>query len=136
MIKFLISLVIVIALAVGAWNLYQYWGNYSDEKAHAEKQAEVAATVDPHALAGLPPKLEDSLAKAQARGAAGYRDWLKFYRKDTQDPRLAWIELDYALALAPTSAAEAKKIFADVKERIAPTSRVYPRIKQLEKAFE
>ena len=136
MIKLLISVVVVIALAVGAWNLYQYWGNYSDEKAQAQKQAEAATAIDPHTLAGLPPKLEDSLTKATARGVAGYRDWLKAYRKNTEDPRLAWIELDYALLLAQTSPAEAKKVFAEVKTRLSPTSPVYPRVKQLERTFE
>lgn len=136
MIKLLISTVVVIALAVGAWNLYQYWGNYSDEKAQAQKQAEAATTIDPHTLAGLPEKLEGPLAIAQKRGAAGLRDWLKYYRKDIQDPRLAWIELDCCVLLTQTSPAEAKQLFASVKERLSPASPVYPRLQQLERTFE
>ena len=136
----LIVIAIVIIVAIGGWNLYEYWIRVSEDQAKTEQQSQASATLDPHSLPGMPEKgrdkLEDSLAKAQARGAAGYRDWLNVYRKSVQDPRLAWIELDYAVLLAQSNPAEAKKVFAAVQDRIPPTSPVYPRVKQLAKTFE
>jgi hypothetical protein len=53
-----------------------------------------------------------------------------------QDPRKAWIELDYCVVLARENPKEARRIFDQVKQRIRPDSPVYPRIKQLEPTFE
>ena len=80
--------------------------------------------------------LENTLAKAQQSGAAGLREWLNQYRRYVADPRLAWIELDYCVLVARENPTEARRIFAEVKARVAPTSPVYPRIKQLEKTYE
>jgi hypothetical protein len=135
----LIAIAIIIIVAVGGWNLYQYWGNYSDDQSQAREQAAAAAAAanfDPHSLPGLPQKLEGQLEIARKRGATGLRDWLNYYRKDIQDPRLAWIELDCCVLLVQNNPVEAKQLFASVKERISPASPVYPRVKQLEKAFE
>ena len=30
--KFLITLVIVVGLSLGAWQLYQYWGNFKEKE--------------------------------------------------------------------------------------------------------
>jgi hypothetical protein len=139
MIKTLTIVIIVILLGIGGWNLYEYWMKVSDESRLTQQQADqakLAVNFDPRSLPGLPEKLEGPLAIAQKRGAAGLSDWLKFYRKNIQDPRLAWIELDYCVVAATSDPVEAKRVFADVKERIAPTSPVYPRIQQLQKTFE
>ena len=136
MMKFLISLVIGTGLAVGAWNLWKYWGSFSGEKTPAQQQAEAVAAIDPSTLPGLPEKLAGPLAIAERRGGPGLRDWLKHYRKELEDPRLAWLELDCCLLLAKTSPAEAKELYASVKQRLAPNSPVYPRLKQLERMFE
>jgi hypothetical protein len=53
-----------------------------------------------------------------------------------QDPRKAWIELDYCIAVAREDPAEAKRAFASVKNRTPQSSPVWPRIKQLEKTYE
>ena len=139
MIKTLTIVIIVILLGIGGWNLYEYWTKVSDESRLTQQQADqakLAVNFDPRSLPGLPEKLEGPLAIAQQHGANSLRDWLKFYRKNIQDPRLAWIELDYCVVAATSDPVEAKRVFADVKERIPPTSPVYPRIKQLEKTFE
>ena len=52
------------------------------------------------------------------------------------DPRLAWIELDYVVEVAPSDPAAARKVFAQVKARLTPTSPVYSRMQQLEKPYE
>jgi hypothetical protein len=64
------------------------------------------------------------------------KNWLKTYGQSVEDPRKAWIELDYCVAIARQDPAEAKRVFAQVKERISPSSLVWPRMKQLEKAYE
>ncbi len=58
------------------------------------------------------------------------------YRKVAKDPRLAWIELDYVQLVAPKNPGEAKRVFADVKQRTPPESPVYKRVKELEKTYE
>ena len=132
----LITIAIIIIVAFGGWNLYQYWQTYDDEQAQARKQSDVIATLDPRSLPGLPDKLESPLAIAQKRGGTGLRDWLNYYRKDIKDPRLAWIELDCCVLLAKENPVEAKKLFGSVKEHLSPASPIYPRLKQLEKTFE
>ena len=47
------------------------------------------------------------------------RNWLKTYGQSVEDPRKAWIELDYCVAVAREDPAEARRVFAAVKERIA-----------------
>ncbi len=46
-------------------------------------------------LPGLPPHLEASLAQAQQGGQEELGKWLRQWGRQVQDPRLAWIELDY-----------------------------------------
>jgi len=53
-----------------------------------------------------------------------------------EDPRKAWIELDFCVAVAREDPAEARRVFAAVKERIGPASPVWPRMKELEKTYE
>ena len=84
----------------------------------------------------MPQQLQASLQAAQKQGASALRGWLKSYAKIVQDPRKAWIELDYCVLIAREDPAEAKRIFAGVKERTPATSPVFPRIKQLEKTYE
>jgi len=53
-----------------------------------------------------------------------------------QDPRKAWIELDYCVMVAREDPAEAKRVFRDVKARTAASSPVWPRIQKLQKTYE
>jgi len=87
-------------------------------------------------LPGLPYKLEASLQAARKQGAPGLRNWLKTYAQSVEDPRKAWIELDYCVAVAREDPAEAKRVFAAVKDRLPPSSPVWPRMKQLERTYE
>jgi len=61
---------------------------------------------------------------------------LKSVGARVDDPRKAWIELDYVVGIAKDDPQKRKRIFADVKGRTPTTSPVYARIKTLEKTYE
>jgi hypothetical protein len=132
--KFLIGLIIVVGLSLGAWHLYEYWGQFK------EKEPEAAAPAQPDVsgdqLPGLPPKLQPVLELAQRRGAPGLQEFLATYSKQIDDPRRAWIELDYVVLLAQSSPGSARQEFAKIKSRVQPGSPVYNRVQQLEKTYE
>jgi hypothetical protein len=125
----------IILVLFGGWKLFLYWEQVkNDEETNQKKDA--AAMVIGDQLPGLPYKLEPSLQEARKKGAVGLRNWLKAYGQSVEDPRKAWIELDYCVAVARTDTAEAKRVFAAVKERTPAASPVWPRMKQLEKTYE
>ena len=135
----LIAALIIVAVLYGGWELFFYWEIVKNEQETEKKQA-AAAEVMGDQLPGFPPQgasqLETSLRAAQAQGVAGLRNWLKLYGPSIQDPRKAWIELDYCRMISREDVTEAKRIFAEVKARTPSTSPVWPRIKQLEKTYE
>ena len=134
MTKVIAAFIIIVVLYIG-WELFLYWDKVSHEEETKQKQ-DAAAMVVGDQLPGLSYKLEASLQAARKQGAAGLRNWLKTYSQSVEDPRKAWIELDYCVAVARQDPAEAKRVFAQVKERMPPSSSVWPRMKQLEKAYE
>jgi len=131
----LIAAVIIIAVLYGGWELFLYWEKVKNEEATQQKQA-AAAMVMGDQLPGLPSQLESSLQAARKLGAAGLRNWLKANAQSVEDPRRAWIELDFCVAVAREDPAEARRVFAKVKERLGPASPVWPRMKELEKTYE
>ena len=131
----LIAAVIIIAALYGAWELFLYWEKVKNEEETRQKQ-DAAAMVMGDQLPGLPSQLEGSLQAARKQGTAGLRNWLKFNGQSVEDPRKAWIELDFCVAVAREDPAEARRVFAGVKERIGPASPVWPRMKQLEPTYE
>jgi hypothetical protein len=94
----------------------------------------------PEQLQGMPgqnpTQLEATLRAAQSQGAEALKNWLKTYGRAVQDPRKAWIELDYCTMISREDPNEAKRIFAEVKNRTPPSSPVWPRIQKLEKTYE
>ena len=84
----------------------------------------------------MPGELEASLNLAQSRGAGGLHDWLGAYGSRLQDPRLAWIQLDYVVLVARSDPAEARLVFNAVRQRVKPESPVYDRVKQLEPTYQ
>ena len=134
MTKLIAALIIVAALYCG-WALFSYWEKVKNGEEAQQKQ-DAAAIVTGDRLPGLPYHLESSLQTAQKRGAAGLRNWLKAYGQSLEDPRKAWIELDFCVAVAREDPAEARRVFAAVKERLGPASPVWPRMKTLEKTYE
>ena len=134
--EILIAAVIFFGLCLGAWQIYQFLGNFRETPAVGLAARPSREGPDGDQLPGLPAKLEPALEAARQRGAAGLRDFLAAHGKEVADPRLAWIELDYVLLVAQSDPAEARKVFAQVKERLTPNSPVYCRMKQLEKTYE
>ena len=133
MTKVIGALIIIGVLWVG-WEIFLYWDKVSHDK--EEQKQNAAAMVSGDQLPGLSYKLEDSLRAARNQGATGLRNWLKTYGQQVEDPRKAWIELDFCVAVARQDPAEARRVFAQVKERTPPSSPVSSRIKQLERAYE
>src|ERR1041385_1492390 len=121
MTKVLISILIIAALAFGGWKIFEYWEKVQNDK-EAAKQEAAASVVNPDSLPGLPQGWDVSLKAAQAQGAAALGNWLKAYGRGVQDPRKAWIELDYCVMITRDNPQEARRIFADVKGRTPPTS--------------
>ena len=135
MITKLIAIVVTVAVLYGGWNLFLYWEKVRDEKESIRKDA-AAAAVTGETLSGLPYGLDQSLRAAETQGAAGLKEWLKAYGNLVKDPRKAWIELDYCVKVTRDDPAEARRVFASVKERTGPTSPVWTRIKQLAPTYE
>jgi hypothetical protein len=131
----LIAAFIIIVVLYGGWHLFLYWEKVRDEDKIKQKQ-EAAATVAEDQLPGLPDKLAPSLQAAKNQGAPGLKNWLKNYGRMVQDPRKAWIELDYCVLMSHDDLPEARRVFAEVKARTPPSSPVWPRVKQLEKTYE
>ena len=130
-----IAALIIIVVLWGGWELFLYWDKVKNEDETKQKQ-EAAAMVIGDTLPGLAYQLEASLQTARKQGAAGLTNWLKAHSQSVEDPRKAVIELDYCVALFRENTTEARRVFAAVKERTAPTSPIWPRIKKLEKTFE
>src|SRR5512142_1525665 len=93
-----IAALIILLVLWGGWELFFYWERVKNEQ-ETQKKQEAAALVVGENLPGMPylntQALEQSLRKAQSEGAGAMRTWLKNYGNLVQDPRKAWIELDY-----------------------------------------
>lgn len=135
MTKTLIIIVVVVAVALGGWQLFEYWEKVQDQK-DTDAKAAAAAAVTPESLSGLPYQLNDSLHAAQQQGVDALGNWLKLYGNAVQDPRKAWIQLDYVLLLTRQNPQEAKRVFNEVKDRTLPNSPVWPRIHDMEKSYQ
>ena len=133
--KALIAIAIIVGAAFGGYQIYSYWVN-TQAKEKEQKRAVEAQYVSGADLPGLPATLEGALQASQQKGAEGLRTFLRQYGQTISDPRKASIELDYVVLVAREDPAEAKKVFARVKQRTTATSPVYSRMKQLEKTFE
>jgi hypothetical protein len=131
----LIAAFIIIVVLYGGWELFLYWDRIKNEEDTARKQA-ASAVVVPENLPGLPDKLQASLQTAREQGPAAFGAWLKTYGNMVQDPRKAWIELDYCIAIAREDPSEAKRVFGRVKDRTLASSPVWPRIQQLDKTYQ
>jgi hypothetical protein len=135
MTKGLIAAAVIAVVALIGWQLFEYWEKVQDEKLAEEKQA-AASVVNPNALPGLPNGWDTSLTAAQQGGASALGNWLKIYGPKVQDPRKAWIELDYVVMITRDKPQEAKRLFGEVKDRTLPNSPVWPRIQSMERTYE
>ena len=135
MITKLIAVLIIALVLFGCYELVSYYGQVKEES--ETKAKEIAAKkVVGEQLPGLNYDLQPSLTAAQQAGPKAFANWLANYGRSVQDPRLAWIQLDYVVAISREDPATAKKIFATVKDRTPSSSPVYPRIQELAKSYE
>ena len=132
----LIAILIIVVVLFAGWKFFLYWEKVKNEEEAQQKQAAAAAVVTPESLPGLPQQYESGLRTAQQEGAAAFRKWLKTYDKLLEDPRKAWVQLDFCVAIVRDDPSEARRVFAEVKARIPPSSPVWPRVKELEKSFQ
>jgi hypothetical protein len=131
-----ITILIIAVVLYGGWQLFLYYDRVKSEDEETQKKAAATENISPQQLSGMPNQLESSLDAAQKQGAAGLRNWLKVYGPSIQDPRKAWIQLDYCVDVSREDPAEARRVFAEVKGRTPDSSPVWKRIKQLEKTYE
>ena len=132
----LITILLVVAALWGGWQLFLYWDKVKTEDEVAAKKKAQTEIVSGDQLPGLPSSLEPSYQAARKQGATAIKNWLKLNGRNVQDPRKAWIELDYCVAIAREDPAEAKRVYTAVRDRTPQSSQVWPRIKQLEKTYQ
>ncbi len=132
----IIAVFIIALFLFGVYHLVLYYDKVQNEK-EADQQAARFKPKGGDQLPGMPYQLESSLQAAEQNGATGLGNWLKVYGPKIEDPRKAWIELDYCVLLARDNPAEARRIFGEVKQRTPPSSPLLgPRIKELAKTYE
>lgn len=130
-----IWVLIIVGAGYIGYLLFQQWEAVQSER-EAGKKAEAAAQVVGDSLAGLPQHLEPSLRLAKERGPTAFQTWFTANERMIADPRKAWLELELCVAMSRQNPAEAKRIFTGVKNRVPPSSPVWPRMKELERTFE
>ena len=134
--KIVIGLVVIIAVLVGAFKIWEYWDKVSHDRDIAEQEAQAKLNISPDSLPGMPEDLRESYNIVKNNGPQALGKWLKSVGSRVDDPRRASIELDYVVGIASSDPQEAKRVFADVKGRIPETSPIYPRVKSLEKTYQ
>lgn len=132
----LIAALIIAAVLFVSYQVFLYWDRVKNEEEKARKDAAAKIITSGDQLQGMPWGLNAAYQNAEKQGATGIRGFLKSYGSSLQDPRKAWIELDYCQLISRENPAEARRTFADVKKRTPADSPIIPRIKQLERTFE
>jgi len=126
---------IIVVVGFVGYKVYEHWVEIEAQH-DSGKQEAPAVSVSGESLPGLPYQLEAPLRTAKTQGPTAFRAWFKANETLIADPRKAWIELDLCIAIRRDDPAAARKIFARVKERLGPASPVWPRMKELEQAFQ
>ena len=128
----------VLLVLLALYLAHQGWLGYTAFRSHhsARQEDSPGNPADPANLPGLPAQLEPLLQAAQKQGPKTMKKWLDYYGSQLEDPRKAWIQLDYVLAVSSEDMVEARQVFAEVKARVPKSSPVYARVKRLEKAYE
>ena len=140
MLRKIVGVCVVLATLWLAKQAFLAWDDFYSRhggESHVKHRG-TAPPVDPQSLPGLPPHLEASLQVAQQRGATAMKNWIRYYRPQMSDPRLAWIELDYVHMVSSQDMAEARTVFAGVKARLDTlrNTPVYDRVKRLGQSYE
>jgi hypothetical protein len=131
----LIGALVILLVVWGGYRMFVYYKEVEEQRWH-EKEQTSGKDVDPTRLPGMPYELDASYNAAKSQGHAAIKKWLTLYGTQIQDPRKAWIELDYCVLVSRDNPQEARAVFASVKGRLKESSPVYPRLKQLEKSFD
>jgi hypothetical protein len=127
----LITVLIIVVVAFCAWQGYKF----AREEMNKEDKEKVDTTpLRGDQLPGLPYRLDSSYHNVK-QDSDTFRKWLKTYADQIEDPRRAWIELDFCVLVTRENPAEARALFEQVKARTGPSSPVYPRVKELEKTY-
>lgn len=135
--KALIAILIIVAFIFGLKSLLNYYGDVEQKSGEAKKTQTAPTQLRGEDLPGMEnANFENSYQEAARKGPVAVKEWLGLYRNFVKDPRLAWIELDYAVMVSQTNPKEAKEVFQSVKSRVTPSSPVYERVKKLEKTYE
>jgi hypothetical protein len=134
-----LTIILIIAAILLANMVYDKTMNF--KKTHGDEGAAVQVVPNgtannPMGLRGLPPEQESFLENAMGKDLKTFKKWLDYWGPKIEDPRRAWIELDYAVMASRDDLAEARRVFAAVKARLPKNSPVFPRMKSLEKAYE
>jgi hypothetical protein len=133
MTKLIWVLIIAVVVFIG-YRFYLHWAKIQEERGGRTPPPVVNVSGD--SLPGMPPQLDASCRAAKDKSPAAFRAWFNAHEKELADPRKAWIELDLCVAIRRDSPAEAREIFARVTKRLPPSSPVWTRMKELEKAFQ
>ena len=135
--KLVIAAVVIIAVLAGAYKIWEYWDKVSHDQDIAEQEARAKLNINPEQLQGMPQELRQSYDIAKGNGPVALGKWLKSVGAQVDDPRRAWIELDYVVGIAQEDPQEAKRVFAGRSGTgYRKTSLVYARMKKLEKTYE
>ena len=130
-----IWVLIIVVVGYIAYALFQQWDQVRLDRETQRKSA-ASAVVQGDSLPGMPYQLDQSLRSAKDHGPVAFRTWFSTNEKLLADPRKAWIELELCVVMSRESPAEARKIFANVRARVPPSSPVWSKVKELEKTFE
>lgn len=128
----LIGALIIVVVLFCAW---QGWKFAQQEMNKEDKEKVDTTPLRGDQLPGLPYRLETSYNNVK-QDTATFRKWLQTYADQIEDPRRAWIELDFCVAVTREDLTEARRVFDQVKARTGPSSPVYPRVKELEKTYQ
>jgi hypothetical protein len=125
----------VIFIAAAVYVGIKFSAYFRKSLQEAEQKVEGPPRYAPGKLPGLPAELEPAFEEAEKRGLDGLRDFLRQHRSEIEDPRLADIQMDYVVLVGRANPAEARRVLADIRPRLAATSRAYKRFEQLEKVY-
>jgi len=129
--QFLTLILIVIAVYVGI----KFSAYFQKRLQEAQQQVEGPPRYAPGKLPGLPAELEPAYEEAKKRGLDGVRDFLRQHRQEIEDPRLADIQMDYVVLAGRNNPAEARRVLADICQRLATNSPAYKRLRQLQQVY-
>ena len=135
--KFVLLFLLVATVGFGVYRISLIYRSIpTDEQARGNARETATPVVGDEPLPGLSPPLEASLANATQAGPQALRQWLNQNGAWVPEPRLSAIQLDYAQMLVRTNPAEARRIYAAVKDRTPANSTLASRLKQLSRTFE